>query len=110
MYVIGQTGTGESTLLLNMARQDAAQGIGFCLIDPHGDLSLALAGQLPEGAIVWNVADPASPYGYNPLTHTSPSLRPLVASGLIEAFKKQWVLRLWLWFQRHQIPLYLRGD
>lgn len=90
LYILGQTGVGKSTLLFNMARQDAALGIGFCLIDPHGDLANDLAQVLPEDAIIWNLADPASPYGYNPLTHTSQSLRPLVASGLIEAFKKQW--------------------
>ncbi|RMA43300.1 type IV secretory system conjugative DNA transfer family protein [Rhodophyticola porphyridii] len=89
LYVIGQTGTGKSTLLGQMARQDAAQGIGFCLLDPHGDLASELATALPD-ALYWDVADPASPYGYNPLTRTSPALRPLVASGLIEALKAQW--------------------
>jgi len=90
LYVVGQTGTGKSTLLLNMALQDAANGIGFCLIDPHGDLARTLAASLSKDAIVWNVADPQSPYGYNPLTRTTAALRPLVTSGLIEAFKKQW--------------------
>ena len=90
MYVIGQTGTGKSTLLWNMARQDAARGVGLCLIDPHGDLAEGLAGSIEDDVILWNVADPDSPYGYNPLTRTSKALRPLVASGLIEALKKQW--------------------
>ncbi len=90
LYVIGKTGTGKSTLLFNMAKQDAANGMGFCLIDPHGDLAGQLANRLPDDAIIWNVADPDCPYGYNPLTKTSPALRPLVASGLIEALKKQW--------------------
>jgi len=90
LYIIGQTGTGKSSLLLNMARQDAAQGLGFCLIDPHGDLAETLAASIGEDAILWNVADPNSPYGYNPLTRTSKPLRPLIASGLIETLKKQW--------------------
>ncbi|WP_299893218.1 hypothetical protein [uncultured Ruegeria sp.] len=41
-YVIGQTGTGKSTLLSNLAWQDAHVGNGFCLIDPHGDLAESL--------------------------------------------------------------------
>ena len=90
LYIIGQTGTGKSTLLLNMARQDAAQERGFCLIDPHGDLAETLAASIGKDAILWNVADPNSPYGYNPLTRTSKPLRPLIASGLIEILKKQW--------------------
>jgi hypothetical protein len=89
-YVIGQTGTGKSTLLLNMARQDARRGIGFCLIDPHGDMAATLAQELSDTAIIWNLDDPSCPYGYNPLTRTSPELHPLIASGLIETLKKQW--------------------
>lgn len=90
MYVIGQTGTGKSTLLANLAYQDAEAGRGFCLIDPHGDLAEGLAAELKDKALYWNVADPDCPYGYNPLTRTSWHLRPLIASGLIETLRKQW--------------------
>lgn len=90
LYLIGQTGTGKSTFLLNLALKDAAAGTGFCLIDPHGDLALAVHQHLTVPHRYWNVADPACPYGYNPLTQVPPSLRPLVASGLIETLKKQW--------------------
>ncbi len=89
-YIVGQTGTGKSTLLANMALQDAAQGTGFCLIDPHGDLAQDLVRDIGGRALYWNVADPESRFGYNPLTRTSPGLRPLVASGLIDTLKKQW--------------------
>ncbi len=89
MYIVGQTGVGKSTLLGRMVEQDDAAGRGFCLIDPHGDLAEAVHACCPD-ALYWNVADPASPYGYNPLTRTSPALRPLVTSGLIEALRKQW--------------------
>ena len=89
-YVLGQTGTGKSTLLANMVLQDTAAGRGLCLIDPHGDLARDLAQRLGSRALFWEVADPISTLGYNPLTRTSPQLRPLVASGLIETLKKQW--------------------
>lgn len=90
LHVVGQTGTGKSTLLANLALQDAAAGYGFCLIDPHGDLAEVLAARLGERAIVWTPADPTNPYGYNPLTRVPEEYRPLVTSGLIDAFKKQW--------------------
>lgn len=90
LYIIGQTGTGKSTLLQSMIRQDAKAGQGLCLIDPHGDLAASLAPMLRPDDIYWDVADPLSPYGYNPLTHTTEPFRPLVASGLIDALKKQW--------------------
>ena len=90
LYLIGQTGTGKSTLLLNLALRDAQAGQGFCLIDPHGDLALALHQQLTVPHHYFDIADPACPLGYNPLTRVPPSLRPLVASGLIETLKRQW--------------------
>ena len=91
LYIIGQTGTGKSTLLKNLALQDARDGVGFCLIDPHGDLAAELIDQLPVPYHHWKVSDPTSPYGYNPLTKTSAAYRPIITSGLIEALKKQWI-------------------
>ena len=90
MVVFGQTGTGKSTLLANLARQDAQAGTGFCVIDPHGDMTAAIHADLDVPHIYWDVADPACPYGYNPLSLVPPSLRPLVASGFIDTLKKQW--------------------
>ena len=37
-YVIGQTGTGKSSILQTMIRQDLRNGDGICVIDPHGSL------------------------------------------------------------------------
>lgn len=90
VYMIGQTGTGKSTLIGNLVKQDAVAGRGFCLIDPHGDLASRLRQTIKSDHIYWNVADPSSPYGYNPLTRASAPYRPLIASGLIETLKKQW--------------------
>lgn len=90
LYIIGQTGTGKSTFLLNLALHDAKAKQGFCLIDPHGDLALALHQHLTVPHRYFDVADPACPFGYNPLGRVPQSFRPLVASGLIETLKKQW--------------------
>lgn len=90
LFVIGQTGTGKSTLLHNLIMQDANSGNGLCLIEPHGDLAEDLREKLGDKCIYWDVADPGSPYGYNPLTYVSDELRPIVVSGLIDALKKQW--------------------
>ncbi|MGC9417823.1 MAG: type IV secretory system conjugative DNA transfer family protein [Rhodovulum sp.] len=90
LYMIGQTGTGKSTLVQNLAWQDARHGTGFCLVDPHGDLAEGLHRHLEIPHRYWDVADPACPLGYNPLSRVSEQYRPLVASGLIETLKKQW--------------------
>jgi ABC-type branched-subunit amino acid transport system ATPase component len=68
MYVIGRTGTGKSTLLETLMRQDIAQGNGMALLDPHGDLAEKIVGAVPDtrkGDLVYfNAPDPAQPYGY----------------------------------------------
>jgi len=38
LYIIGSTGTGKSTLLANMIKEDIRNGKGVILFDPHGDL------------------------------------------------------------------------
>lgn len=90
LYIIGQTGTGKSTLIENIVQQDCRAGIGCCLIDPHGDLGEALHQNVQAPHLYWDVSDPASPYGYNPLKSVASQYRPLVASALIETLKKQW--------------------
>jgi type IV secretory pathway TraG/TraD family ATPase VirD4 len=94
IYIIGKTGTGKSTLLETMAIQDMECGNGFALIDPHGDLVARIAQRIPTSrradVIYLNAADPAQPYGYNPLRHVSEHRIALAASGMMEVFKKMW--------------------
>ena len=62
VYAIGKTGTGKSTLLECMALQDLANGNGFALIDPLGDLAERVASRVPrfrrDDLIYLNAADP----------------------------------------------------
>lgn len=92
MYAIGKTGAGKSTLLESLALQDIREGRGLAVIDPHGDLAERLNKQIPESRkddlIYLDAADPAQPYGYNPLRRIQHEKIPLAASGLMEAFKK----------------------
>ncbi len=90
MFIVGQTGTGKSTLLEGMLRQDAAQNQGFCLIDPHGDLAEAVVESANDRVLYWNLADPSCQIGFNPLASVAKPYRPLVVSGLIEGLKRQW--------------------
>lgn len=47
MWLLGPTGTGKSTLIANMALQDANAGHGFALIDPKDDLVRDVLTRLP---------------------------------------------------------------
>lgn len=74
-YVIGQTGTGKSSILQVMARQDFALGHGVCVIDPHGDLARDLLPFIPreraDDVIIFDPSDTDRPLGMNMLeAHT----------------------------------------
>ncbi len=48
-YIIGQTGTGKTSLMKNMIIQDIRNGDGVCMIDPHGtDIEDVLGAVPPE--------------------------------------------------------------
>jgi hypothetical protein len=93
--VIGKTGTGKSTLLETMIRQDIGAGQGVALLDPHGDLVERVLTWLPgsrrSDLVYFNVPDRDRPLGFNPLERVPPPKRALAASGMLEVFKKQWV-------------------
>ncbi len=73
LYVIGQTGTGKSYAMLNLASQDIKSGHGLCLIDPHGDLVDKVLEVVPasraEDVIVFNPGDITRPLGLNMLEY-----------------------------------------
>ena len=92
MYVIGKTGVGKSTLLMNMAISDIERGNGLCIIDPHGDIAEKILEYIPEDrisdVIYFNATDSDYPIAFNPLSDIQ--AYHLVASGLISTFKKIW--------------------
>jgi hypothetical protein len=92
MHVVGKTGTGKSSLLEFLLRQDLANGHGLALFDPHGDLVERLHEWSRTNGrtdvIYLNVPDPEQPFAFNPLANVPPLRRSLAAAGLIEALKK----------------------
>src|SRR5882672_12454882 len=69
LYAIGKTGTGKTTLLLNLICQDIERGHGVAVIDPHGDLAEELLNRIPAWrtghVIYFNPADSEFPIGFN---------------------------------------------
>jgi len=91
-YVIGATGTGKSTLLKNLIRQDIEAGKGVGVLDPHGDLVEEILGLIPEkrhrDVVLFDPSDEEFPIGFNILwAHTSRE-KDLLASDLAAIFRR----------------------
>jgi hypothetical protein len=91
VYLAGKTGTGKSTLLLNLMLQDLADGRGVALIDPHGDLAQTVADAVsPEriaDAIYIDPMDATHAVGFNPLQRVPESARPLAAEHFVSTLR-----------------------
>jgi hypothetical protein len=82
-YVIGQTGTGKSSIFQIMARQDLRNNDGLAVIDPHGSLIEDLLPFVPrnraDDVIYFNPADQTRPMGLNLLEADNDDEKELVA-------------------------------
>jgi Type IV secretion-system coupling protein DNA-binding domain len=88
-HLIGVTGAGKSTLILNAIIADLEAGRGLVVIDPKGDLVADVLGRVPDKRcedIV--VLDPYEPVvvGMNPLSPLSNDAQ-LAADGVLAVFK-----------------------
>ncbi|MDR3558078.1 MAG: TraM recognition domain-containing protein [Candidatus Pacebacteria bacterium] len=94
LYVIGQTGTGKTTLLKNMIVQDMQKGNGLCFIDPHGsDVEDILALVPPnrfEDVIYFDPAYTARPMALNMLEYDArfPEQKTFVVNEMLSIFNK----------------------
>ncbi len=94
MYIIGQTGTGKTTLQMNMMISDILAGRGMGFVDPHGEMAERLLHYIPESrikdVIYFNPADMEYPIAFNAIDNIDAKARHLIASGLMGVFKKIW--------------------
>ncbi len=99
IYVIGQTGTGKSTLITNMVQGDIESGKGVCVIDPHGDLINTVLSHIPnerrDDIVVFDPADLARPMGINMLEYnlSKPEEKTFIVNELIGIFDKLYDLK-----------------
>ncbi|HEX3036429.1 MAG TPA: DUF87 domain-containing protein [Thermodesulfobacteriota bacterium] len=86
-YVVGATGTGKSTLLLNLIIQDVSNGLGIAVLDPHGDLIDRILGNIPEerfeDVILLDPSDSDYPVGINILSAYSEIEKNVLSSVLV---------------------------
>jgi hypothetical protein len=92
MHVIGASGTGKSTLLFNLIRQDIENGQGIALLDPHGDLVDRILTIIPEerigDVILVDPSDEEYSIGFNILSAHTDLEKTLLASDLISVFQR----------------------
>jgi hypothetical protein len=92
MYVVGQTGTGKSTFLENLALQDMIDGNGFAFIDPHGDVAERLLAMVPrertEDVIYFCPADMEYPLGLNLFEFQSPDQKDFLIQEALNMLYK----------------------
>lgn len=91
-YVIGQTGTGKTSLLREMIRQDIENGEGVAVIDPHGELVEATLSNIPkeraEDVVLFEPFDTARPVGLNMLEYETPEQKDFAVQEMIAIFHK----------------------
>jgi len=89
-YVIGQTGTGKTSILREMIRQDIQNGKGVGVIDPHGDLIEDTLANIPkervEDVVLFEPFDLDRPIGLNMMEYESPEQKDFAVQEMIAIF------------------------
>ncbi len=91
VHIIGETGSGKSTVLTQMAVDAASRGEGLLFLDPHGQTVDRIIAEMSPAARerTWLIrcGDLKNPVRLNPLAVGAPE-RDLVIGDLVEAFQQ----------------------
>lgn len=92
LHIVGGTGTGKSTFLMNAALQDIEAGHGVVVLDPHGDLIDDLIARIPQSrtndVILFDPSDETHPIGLNVLSAANEWERQHLASDVVGMFER----------------------
>lgn len=94
VYIIGQTGTGKSALITNMAAEDIAQGKGVAVLDPHGDLIEKILSLVPkeraDDVILFDPGYIQKPIGLNMLEYDfdKPEQKTFIVNEMLSIFDR----------------------
>jgi hypothetical protein len=92
IYAVGQTGTGKSTFLEDLALQDMLNGNGFAFVDPHGDVVDRLLAMVPreraEDIIYFNPSDMDYPMGLNLFEYDTPDQKDFLIQEVLNMLYK----------------------
>jgi CheY-like chemotaxis protein/type IV secretory pathway TraG/TraD family ATPase VirD4 len=99
VYIMGQTGTGKSTLMKTMINDCLNKNEGFTVIDPHGDLFDDILKMIPKNKknklFVLNPTDHDHSLKLNPLYYNEslPQTKSLVINEIIRVFSSLYDMR-----------------
>jgi hypothetical protein len=92
LHLLGPTGTGKSSLLKNLIRDDLEAGQGMLVIETNGDLIVDLLDVIPEertrDVVLLDLTDNEFAVGFNPFASAAPP--SLIADQLGELFQRLW--------------------
>lgn len=94
LYIIGQTGTGKTGIMMNMIIQDIQAGNGVCYIDPHGNDIETILANIPkeriDDVIYFDPAYTPRPMGLNMLEYdiSRPEQKTFVINELMGIFNQ----------------------
>lgn len=90
--IVGATGTGKSTLLVNLIRQDMERGDGVAVLDPHGDLIDDVLRYVPKkripDVVLFDPSDDSFPIGFNVLRAEGELEKSVLAGDLVGMFQR----------------------
>lgn len=91
-YIIGTTGSGKSTIMEEMVKQDIANGEGVCVVDPHGSLVETVLESIPkeraDDVVYFDPSDTDRPIGLNMLEARNEAEMDFVTQEMIAIFYK----------------------
>ncbi len=92
LYLIGQTGTGKTTMFLNMIIQDILAGSGVGVVDPHGDLIEEILQHIPpervKDVVLFDPRDKENPLGFNILEAKDENQKDLIVNEVVQILQK----------------------
>ena len=90
-FVLGQTGVGKTTFLLNLLAQLVERGAGIAFLDPHGDAAESLSELIPRrrtrDTVYLRPRDAKTPIGFNPIAGVPLAARHQRAAAITESIR-----------------------